>query len=63
MGEWQDWLSMDRRNHDSVTRGGMDSPLRQACGRMLFNKGRPLDLLGGGNEGMARMKDLRISPC
>lgn len=42
---------MDRRDHDSTARGGLDTSSGQTCGCLLLDQGRPLDLMGGRNEG------------
>lgn len=45
------WISMDRCNHDTTSRRGVDSPPGKACCCMFLNKGRSMDLLGRGHEG------------
>lgn len=46
-----DGISVDRRDHDSIARGGLDTSSGQTCGCLLLDQGRPLDLMGGRNEG------------
>lgn len=45
-------LSVDRRNYDPVARGGMDPSLGTAFGRLFPDARQPVDLVGGGHEGV-----------
>jgi len=46
-----DGISVDRRDYDSTARGGLDTSSGQTCGCLLPDQRRPLDLMGGRNEG------------
>lgn len=49
--EGSDWLSLHRCHHDSAEAGGLDPSPGQARGGLLPHPGRPVDQLGGRDEG------------
>lgn len=58
-----DGISLDRRHNDAAEGRGLDTPLGEACGRLLSDQGWPVDLVGGGHEGTrCRSKYFIFSP-
>ncbi|XP_050306950.1 cryptochrome-1-like isoform X2 [Anthonomus grandis grandis] len=45
-------LSLDRRHNDPAETRGLDPSFGQTCCGLFFNQGRPLDFVGGRNEGL-----------
>ncbi len=48
----KNWLSVDRRHHDSTASGRLDPPLGASRRRLLPHERRPLDLVGRRHEGI-----------
>ena len=48
---------MDRRHHGAAEEGRLDSPLGPSRSGLFPHAGRPLDLLGGGHEGIFHLLD------
>ena len=51
VGQRRHRISLDRRSHDSATKGRLDPSPGEAFGRVLPDQGTSLDFLGRGNEG------------
>ena len=54
---------MDRRYNDTITSRGLDPSSGKACGGMLSDKRRLVDVLGRGNEGkciLSRFKKIKL---